>query len=45
MPVYFSKFATDSRPDNDEGFLWSDDTLLNNGYGVQQLIWDSDWRL
>ncbi|MCX6047480.1 MAG: LamG domain-containing protein, partial [Chloroflexi bacterium] len=40
--LYFTSFQTDSRPDNDEGFLWSDDTLLNNGYGVQPLIWDSE---
>ena len=39
-----SKFETDEDPVNDEGFLWSEDTLLDNGYGARQLVWESDWH-
>ena len=37
--LYFSQFVTDDQPKDDDAFLWSGNTLLNNGYGRQEIIW------
>ncbi len=42
--LYFTQFETDNDPINDEGFLWSEDTQRDNGYGAPELVWESAWH-